>query len=66
MIEQLGIALQLGRRAARLEQCGLIFGQEMAPGVAIEQHLQQESPLVQAIQQIPGIRGHPATMVGRP
>jgi hypothetical protein len=65
VIEQFGIALQLGQRAAWLEQGGLIFGQEMAPGMAIEQQLQEEGPFVQAIQQILGVSGHPATMVGR-
>jgi len=65
VIEQLGIAVQLGQEAARLEQCGFIFGQEMASRVPIEQRLEEDGPLVEAIQQLVGIHGHAATMVAR-
>jgi hypothetical protein len=49
VIEQLGIAVQLGQEAARLEQRGFIFRQKMAPRVSIEQHLKEDGPLVEAI-----------------
>ena len=65
MIEQLGIAVQLGQEAARLEQRGFIFGQEMTSGVPIEQRLEEDGPLVETIQQLLGTQGHAATMIAR-
>jgi hypothetical protein len=65
VVEHLGIAVQLGQEAGRLEQRGLIFGQEMAPRVPIEQRLEEDGLLVEAIQQLLGTHGHAATMVAR-
>ena len=62
MIEQLGIRVQLGQEAARLEQRSFIFGQEMASGMPIEQGLKEDGALVEAIQQLVCIHRHAATM----
>jgi len=65
VIEQLGIATQLGQEAAWLEQRGFIFGREMTSGVPIEQRLEEDGALVEAIQQLVGTHGHAVTMVAR-
>jgi hypothetical protein len=37
----------------------------MTSGVPIEQRLEEDGPLVEAIQQLLGTQGHAATMVAR-